>query len=268
MEIKCFELKDKNNLINKLFKISYAEEDLPYKSIYMPSGFTTLSYSSAKTNVEMPKGIQKNDIGLRLTGQHFRSYDFTINSEGIIFGVEFHPTAFYKIFKTDLSTLSNKHIDLDLIDKHKSEQFMQVFQHANGNETVFINDMVAFLENIDIYQDEDIFQIDKAIHLIFKKKGILHLSDVLNLVPFSQKTLETKFKKIIGLTPGKYIRLIRFRSLMKAYEKCKIDLKTLMYDYNYYDESHLKKDFKQFLNKTPNAYLKEDYPIIKKYLQN
>ncbi|WP_397446984.1 helix-turn-helix domain-containing protein [Polaribacter sp. R77954] len=267
MNLNYFELKDKNNLTNRLFKLSFSKESLPFKSVIIPIGFPTLTYIYNERKISITKDAKQKLKGLIITGQHYRAYDFMMKNEGLICGIEFHPTAFYKIFKTDASTISNKHIKLSTIDKKKSKKFLDIFLMYQNDEDLFIKKMLDFLESLELYNGKDVKEIDKAIHLILKKEGMLQISDLLNVIPFSQKTLETKFKKIIGFTPGRYIRLVRFTSLMKKYETGTIDLKTLMYDYNYYDESHLKKDFKRFLNKTPNAYFKKNYPLIKKYLQ-
>lgn len=267
MDFKYFEINDKNNLVNKLYELSCSKEDLPFTSIILPLGFSRISYISNNQKISIFKSAEEEYEGLIITGQHYRAYDLIMKSEGVIYGIEFHPTALYKIFKTDISTLTNKHLNLCLFDKKKSKKFMDIFLQSNGNEKVFIDNTLEFLNSLTLTQDKDIEQIDKAVDFIFEKEGMLQISDLLKVIPFSQKTLETKFKKIIGFTPGKYIRLIRFSSLMRKYEAHNTEVKTLMYDYNYYDESHFKKEFKQFLNKTPSAFFREDYPRIKKYLK-
>ncbi|WP_341222377.1 helix-turn-helix domain-containing protein [Polaribacter atrinae] len=97
---------------------------------------------------------------------------------------------------------------------------------------------------------------------------MLSVNEILKTVPFGQKTLETKFKKMVGLTPGKYIQIKRFVNLMRKYEKEQIDLKDLIYMYDYYDESHFAKDFKLFTSKSFKNYFQEDYILVKKALKN
>ena len=54
---------------------------------------------------------------------------------------------------------------------------------------------------------------------------------------------------------------------MKKYQSQVINLKDLIYMYNYYDQSHFTKDFTLFMKETPKAYFKKEYPLIKKYLK-
>ena len=95
---------------------------------------------------------------------------------------------------------------------------------------------------------------------------VLNVLDIINEISTSQKTLEVQFKKIVGLTPGRYIRLFRFQQLMRKYYSGDIELKDLIYKYNYYDSSHFAKDFKLFMKQNLKSFLKKDYLLLKSYL--
>ena len=109
--------------------------------------------------------------------------------------------------------------------------------------------------------------IDKVIDYIWEKEGLINVSDLLNLAAISQKSLEIHFKKIVGITPGKYIRLWRFLKLMRKYESGKIKLIDLIQMYDYYDHSHFSKDFLLFMNETPQSYFKKDNHLLEEYLK-
>ncbi|WP_296385807.1 helix-turn-helix domain-containing protein [Winogradskyella sp.] len=114
--------------------------------------------------------------------------------------------------------------------------------------------------------DKNTEQIDLVISLIKEKDGLLNVLDLIDNISISQKTLETHFKRIVGLTPGKYIRLYRFLKLMRKYESNEIELKDLIYMYNYYDHSHFTKDFKHFMKQSPKDYFKTEHVFLKEYL--
>ncbi|MBR9916006.1 MAG: AraC family transcriptional regulator [Algicola sp.] len=78
--------------------------------------------------------------------------------------------------------------------------------------------------------------------------------------------MENQFKKIVGLTPGKYIRLYRFLKLMRKHESHEIDLNDLILMYNYYDRSHFTKDFKLFMRQSPKTYFKNNNLLLNEYL--
>jgi len=74
---------------------------------------------------------------------------------------------------------------------------------------------------------------------------------------FNYKYLERRFKKYIGITPKKYFKLKRYLSFYKSWLKhdnySYIDL---VYQYDFFDQNHLIKDFKSILNQSPNQFKK------------
>ena len=52
---------------------------------------------------------------------------------------------------------------------------------------------------------------------------------------------------------------------MRKYESKEVNLKDLIYMFNYYNSSHFSKDFKLFILLTPIAYFKKEYPLLKSY---
>ncbi|MDD7915952.1 helix-turn-helix domain-containing protein [Polaribacter sp. MSW5] len=171
----------------------------------------------------------------------------------------------YKLLKTDISLLTNKHICIEELNKSLNYNASKIFIKHKNNVDGFIKEFIEHIENLDLLIDNDVKNIDLAIDYIFEKEGMLQVLDLLKIIPLSQKSLETKFKKIIGLTPGKYLRLIRFTKLMRKYESKEIDINDLIYMYNYYDHSHFIKDFKLFMSESPKLYFKKEYPLIKAY---
>lgn len=266
MDFKYFNIKDKNNLINKLFKLSFSSSDLPFETIIIPIGYPTIAYLYNDEQISIYDNTKRTLKGLMITGQHYGAYDYYVNDEGLTYGFELHPTAIYKIFKYDQSKLKNQHLKGSMLNQEFSEKLQEIFIECKNDEKLYIKKVISFFNNLELIIDEDVKQIDKAIDFIFEKKGMLQINDLLKKVSFSQKSLETKFKKIIGLTPGKYIKLIRFSALMRKYKGNEINLNDLIYSYDYYDQSHFIKDFKLFLNQTPKSYFKEDYPLLEKYL--
>ncbi|WBX70044.1 helix-turn-helix domain-containing protein [Tenacibaculum retecalamus] len=160
---------------------------------------------------------------------------------------------------------TNNHVSLEKVNDESFKKLNPIFLKHEKNVYDFIKEIIEFIDNLELIVDKDVVFIDKAIAYISENDGMIQMADLLKIIPFSQKSIETKFKKIIGLTPGKYIRLIRFTRLMRKYENNEIDLNDLIYMYNYHDHSHFIKDFKLFMLKTPKEYFKKEYPLIKAY---
>jgi AraC-like DNA-binding protein len=265
MNLNYYDTTGVEHLVENYFELSFSEESVPFQSTILPLALTNFTYIFSGNQFALVDGSKIPLERLIVSGQFFRSYKFFVNSEGRSFGVSFHPTALYKLLGIDISRLTNKHVPLYEVHQDFHDKLSPLFKSYN-NPTETIKKINAILLESKLFEDKNSIFIDQAIHNIKRTEGMIQIEELLNDLPFSQKSLETHFKKIVGLTPGKYIRLYRFFHLMRKYESQQIELKDLIYMYDYYDQSHFAKDFKLFMSESPHSYFKKDYPFIKKYL--
>jgi AraC-like DNA-binding protein len=266
MEFNYIDNQDTRGLIKNLFVLQFKEESLPYETIVLPLGLPALVYvfNEQTTIVNDSESTIKD---LTLFGQFYGAYDYKINEEGINLGINFHPTALYKILHRDISIFTNTHPLLKEVAPKLRDSIKPVFTNNKNDTSKFKKDIIKFFDSLTLIIDKDVEFIDKAVDFILKKEGLIKINDLLEIVPFSQKSLESKFKKIIGLTPGKYIKMIRFNTLMTKYQSKKIALRDLIHMSNYYDRSHFARNFKVFMKQTPKAFFNKDYPLLQEYLR-
>lgn len=268
MNLKYYDIKKTNHLVEEFYHISYSEQILPFKTVMIPfgvTGFTFVYTNGQKSIKENKETVLKN---LMVNGQFYKSYIFSVDKVGFSCGINFKPTALHKLTNLDISKFTNKHNAGSLLGKDISTKFEVIFNNYDNDFVKLFNNLERLLLSFPLTENKNTIAIDNAIDFIHKKQGMLSVKDLLEIVPFGQKTLETQFKKMVGLTPSKYMRIYRFKKLMEKYENNKIELKGLVYMYDYYDESHFSKDFKAFTSKLPNEYFIEDFSLIKEALKN
>ncbi|ARV06039.1 hypothetical protein BTO04_04685 [Polaribacter sp. SA4-10] len=266
MEHTYFDSNKVPNLIEEYFDLSFSESDLPFKSVIIPLGVTHLFYIGTGVQKVTFDGNETSMKGLMVTGQYFRSYYFSTDSITSSKGANLHPTALHKLLNIDVSKLENKHAPLSQINKTFHNELLLIFKDSKDSNDLISNLNLFFLK-MSLHITKNTKQIDQAISLIREKNGLLSVQDIVDEISMSQKSLEVHFKKIVGLTPGRYIRQYRFLNLMKKYLSKEIKLRDLIYNYNYYDSSHFSKDFKLFMNQDLKTFFKEDYPLLKTYLK-
>ncbi|UAM99201.1 helix-turn-helix domain-containing protein [Polaribacter litorisediminis] len=254
------------HLIEGYFYLSFDEEDIPFKSAILPIGLAHIFYIGTGTQKVFVNGDETLLKGLMVSGQYFRSFKFTTNSITTSIGANLHPTALHKLLNIDVSELENIHTPLAQINNTFHHKLLPIFEESKDFNELILN-LNSFFFNIPLHIDKNTKQIDHAISLIREKDGLLTVLDIVNEISISQKSLEIHFKKIVGLTPGRYIRQFRFLNLMRKYFFNEIELSDLIYNYNYYDSSHFYKDFRLFMNQDFKSFFKQDYPLIKKYLK-
>ena len=267
MKLEFFDNTAVAHLIEEYFHLAINKDDIPFRSRVLPIGLTHLFYIGKGTQQVVVDTIERPMKGLMIAGQYFRSYEFYTNTITSSIGVSLHPTALYKLLNTDISTLENTHINLKKIHPKFHDKIYPIF-NASKSPKHIVKSLNTFFLNTPLTENKTTKYIDNAITIIRNKDGMLNINEILNHIDVSQKTLETQFKKIVGLTPGKYIRLYKFIKVMRQHEKQDIDTKTLMYMFEYYDRSHFAKDFKLFMKETPQSYFKQDYPMIKAIFKN
>lgn len=268
MEFKYLEENCQHPLIDHFYQLKINEEDLPFKTLIVPLGQNNITYVfTDKHQTAKIKGREIFYKDLVITGQIYGSYELEINSTSENIGLAMKPTSLYKILNTDISKLNDQHIPLSQVNKNLNDLFSKVFMANRHNESKLIEEIYALFENISISTDPNLLHIDNCIEYISQKEGLLQVNDLLHIIPLSQKTLEIQFKKIVGITPGKYIRHYRFKRLMQKYGSGKYRISDLMYMFDYYDQSHFTKDFKFFIGQNPTTYFRKNYPLIKEYLK-
>ncbi len=269
MEFKYLD-NDKNHpLIDHFYQLKINKEETPFTSLILSLGQTNITYVKCNQN-QISRRSDRDEIlykGLVITGQSYGCYEISVLDESYNFGFALKPTSLYKILGVDISQLNNNHLSLKDFNQHLYKGLKPIFESNINNIDRFIKSVYQFFENHCCIEDNNIKYIDDAINLIEEKEGLIKVNDILQVTPFSQKKLELQFKKIIGLTPGKFIKQYRFMKLMRKYASNEVNISDLQYMFNYYDASHFSKDFQFFMNQTPTSYFKNEYPLLRSYLK-
>jgi len=267
MIFKNFNSENASHLIDSFYEVIFESDDLPFESKQLPTGQSHLIYVFSEDPHEIM--VSKNKFyskGMVLCGQVLRSNVLKIKNESNTILINFHPTSLYKILKTDLSHFTNKHINFNEVNNDIYKRLNPIFENKEKSKDKILSLEKEILK-LNLFENNNTKLVDKAIDSIRKNEGLLTLESILKVTKTSQKNLENQFKKIVGMTPGKYIKLYRFVQLMKKYENQEIELTELIDMHNYYDRSHFIKDFKLFMDETPKKYFKKDNDLIKKYLK-
>lgn len=255
----------KGALVDEYFEVYCPDSITPYHSTLLPVAMPSITYiKDGLFRAKTPNNDYTLD-GIILTGQFYRAYNMEINDAYKAAGITLHPTTLYKLLNTDISKFSNKYTALEHVSEQLSETITAIIETGVTGKKALLA-MEKALKPLVKVNDSNVQQIDLAVNTIIKKKGLLSVSELMSDMNISQKTLESQFKKMVGLTPVRFIKLKRFINLMRQYENQDINLKNLIFKYNYYDEAHFYKDFKLFMNETPKNFFTSETDFIKKYI--
>lgn len=80
----------------------------------------------------------------------------------------------------------------------------------------------------------------------------------------SKSTLLRKFVKRTGVSPKTLARIVRLDYLWtKIKDENAVDYQSLVFDGNYYDQSHFINDFKSIVGETPGYFFNRNLNIVK-----
>lgn len=268
MKFRYIECLNFNAIIQNFYELQVVKEDLPLTSSVVPTAQCHIVNINSNGTVEITfKKEVFNNRGTLVLGQSYNAYKLKANVPYYNFGINLHPTALYKLTGRNISEFTDKHLQLSQVDNGLHKILSPLFEAKHE-----ANKLAKLIEKkileIPLTIDKNTRIIDEAIHFIYQKQGIVSVDEVLNFLPISQKHLETQFKKIVGLTPLKFIKMYKFLSMMKVYEKDGLSVSNLIDKFNYYDLSHFTKDFKLFMNQKPSDYFKTDHEFLNNYLKS
>lgn len=170
-----------------------------------------------------------------------------------VYGVRFLPHSWNFIFGDAAHVFVDRIIPLeDIWDLQARELEEQAFGTTIESFGMLMQD--ALLARMSIELEPNRF-VPELVSSIEQSGGKTYLSDLIKSLPFSARTVERKFKENVGISPKKLHRITRFNAVRKhLLFNPTADLMDLVFDYNYYDYSHLSKDFKVGLELSPKEF--------------
>ncbi len=127
-----------------------------------------------------------------------------------------------------------------------------------GDHFAFVNDWCR-----QVFSDRSIeFDplVRQATELLFEAQGNIKISEILRQVPLSERQLQKRFKREVGLTLKEFATAMRIRASIINLEIEKEDYQDTVFNSGYYDQAHFIRDFSNLS--------KISLPAFKSYIRN
>lgn len=171
--------------------------------------------------------------------------------------IRFKEYAFFELFGMSPEAFANKPIfNLhDFVNHSVVDEILKSYALEDPQERVrFLTTYLSGIELKDSYPK----LLKDIVDIIGKQDKPLSVSDLSTIfkLPINEKWIQRSFKKYIGISPKKYLKMHRFIKVHDQLEKYNSDSKlAIALDHGYYDDNHFIKDFKLITGFTPNSYL-------------
>ena len=105
--------------------------------------------------------------------------------------------------------------------------------------------------------------IDWAWRRLAASRGRLRIAELATELGCSRKHLAARFREHVGLPPKLVARMLRFRHASDCLlGACSLSLPEVAATCGYYDQAHLDRDFRDFAQTTPTAYVDERVTFV------
>lgn len=105
--------------------------------------------------------------------------------------------------------------------------------------------------------------IDLFYNMILESEFMVPLQEIMDSFRVSERTMQRKFHKRLGVSPKTLFRIVRINHLWEKINNGKIDYQDLVFYGNYFDQTHFIKDFKAIIGETPDSFFKRNLNIVK-----
>ncbi len=264
--VRCFSFREFDTMGQPLTKPLHAQHEFNM-TFHLNAPPFSLEEPGGKKNDLVNTSVDKYVIGLQshLTGI------LCFSGHVRFFNIQFMPTGFHRIFNTPLTFFTNKFFDAsDVFNCDISRLMNQLQEAANFNHMTelaekFLLSYLAKSKTNDPYN-----AMQTITKLICRDAGnrTVNIERLAYDANMSLKTFERKFLQQVGLSPKLFARMVRFNKVIAAKMLYPMkDWSSITYDFGYFDQMHLIKDFKEFANNTPSNFFKITPPPKEKILK-
>ena len=196
-----------------------------------------------------------------ICGQETVFSDVYSTGETEMIVVVFQPHTAKLFFYHPILLFRNLNISIsDIEDKELTELSNRVEDSTDNNTCIkFIENFL--LNKIKVNTSYYLPRLSEVIKSA-NSNPIKFTKELASIACLSEKQFCRVFSDNIGLSPKEFLRIIRIqRALSILQNSSKLSFAQLAYDCGYTDQSHLIKEFKQYIGNTPKEFLSLYNPI-------
>ncbi|BDD06170.1 AraC family transcriptional regulator [Aureibacter tunicatorum] len=241
MELKTFNASSYSELIERIWYLDSGVEALntvvpphPYVNLIIPLDRSSYYLDGQLIDYPILEGL----------ATEIRQVNYSSNAK--IIGIRFYAYGAYPFFRIKGKQLFNNFasmpLELDL--RYVTTEVLIDRLYACLNHLFSIKTNEEIKPICEFYHDFRWGELDLNIEEYCRKSGT------------SYSSLNRKFTQIIGLSPKKFERLIKFRKALCAVIDSDESLTEVGALSGYFDQAHFIREFKIFANNTPSKYQK------------
>ncbi|MEO8404867.1 MAG: AraC family transcriptional regulator [Chitinophagaceae bacterium] len=201
-----------------------------------------------------------------LYGQTIRPVRLSAAGKFDAIGICFQPHALKSVFGLDAVELTNSCVDLNLVNNKKQKHLSEQLLNATSVHEQLKILSVYLVEQVKNNHQKTDDTTQFALTQIIKSNGSISLKELQQQLQLSERSLERKFNRSVGISPKLFSRICQFQQSMKQLRKSDYDkLSDIAYEHNYADQSHFIRVFKEFTGFSPIEFKKQSQEVVENF---
>ncbi len=193
-----------------------------------------------------------------LYGQTIKPRQMRTEGSFSVIGAYLHPHALPSIFGFDAHELTDDCLDLNAYNAGALPGPAQRLAGAASSQAQ-IQALAAYLSAMRSLRkrEPDPAMLVAADRLI-ASRGRIDLGDLRRALQISERSLERRFKRVVGVSPRLFARICRFQSAVHSLQQTPTSrLTDVAFDQDYSDQSHFIRAFREFAGCTPREFRRQ-----------
>lgn len=192
-----------------------------------------------------------------LIGQHTQPLMLDLNENFKVMAFHLKPYGLKQLLNIDASELTNRYISIKGIKL--LESLHELVLNNIDSEKQLISEIDSFFDSA--VKHEIAYEV-KAFIKYLQTNEPSSIGNMVKEIGITERNLERKFKTEVGLTPKKYLQIIRVFQIAGNLNE-NADWQQIAFDHKYSDQAHFINEFKKYTNIAPGLYVQKGLTISK-----
>lgn len=188
-------------------------------------------------------------------------YDIRLNGHFISFTIKFRFTGLYRLTGIPMHHFTDHSIPGNYLYQLPLQHIVEKLLYMED-----LSDCIKIVEPYLLFLSEksrfNTPVTEKVARKLTEEKPPLSIAQLAAENHLSLRQLERVFLKEVGVSPKTLYRMLRFDRLLQSQMNASFTKwSATAYEFGYYDQMHLIRDFRKFLGITPSAFIPADFAL-------
>lgn len=174
----------------------------------------------------------------------------------------FFPSGFHRLFGLDVASFNGRMVKPQEVLGYRAERLYTAMRASGDPQRMFelVEEMV--LERVQHLTSAEPSLMQVLERHVRERKGLVAVAELARMAGMSERQLQRRFKKEIGLGPKEFCSVLRFNHVYSHMQRTRrLDLDIAL-QCGYFDESHMLKDLSYYLGKAPKRFADMIRPMV------